>query len=517
MGAPDDGVRWGLLDEAIARVSPRWARRRFAERVALSVTRRGYDAAARGRGTDGWRTAGTSADAEIGAAGGTLRDRMRDLVRNDPLAAQALQVLVNNIVGPGIRPRARTGDKALDKKVNDLWKVWSKQCDAHGHTDVYGLQALAVREMLEGGDAFALRRPMPAGRGLTVPLQIEIREADHLDGSKSAQEATGARISQGIETDRTGRRSAYWMFPEHPGERTPLARSLQSVRIPATQVAHLFERQRIQSRGTPWGVPAIRSLRDLGDWHHAELLRKKTEACLVGVVIREDDATPNGTTGRGLNGRLVDGSGNVVEEFSPGMLAYANGGEDVKFNQPAATGGVAEWNRVQMHIVAAGWRVPYALMTGDMSQANFASNRIGLNEFRRMVDQLQWKTVIPMFCEPMWRWFVEAAQLAGLLPDRPIPAEWATPRFESVNPLQDVAADLAEVRAGFATRSQMIARRGYDPEEILEEWAADAQAADGRTLVFDSDPRHVSKVGVAQSTASGAVPDGTDAQPPETS
>lgn len=94
-----------LIDRLVAWASPEaGVRRAIARRSfeALATGRRGYDGAARGRRTDGWRAPGTSADAEVAAAGGLLRDRMRDLVRNNPHAAKAVSVLVNNIVGSGV-------------------------------------------------------------------------------------------------------------------------------------------------------------------------------------------------------------------------------------------------------------------------------------------------------------------------------------------------------------------------------------------------------------------------------
>lgn len=99
-------VRWGLMDAALSIVSPRTAARRYAARVAISNLRRRYEATSRGRGTSGWKAGDAAADAEIATAGATLRDRMWNLVRNNPIATQAVQVLVNNIVGTGIRPRA---------------------------------------------------------------------------------------------------------------------------------------------------------------------------------------------------------------------------------------------------------------------------------------------------------------------------------------------------------------------------------------------------------------------------
>lgn len=84
------GVKWGWQERMLEVFSARAARRRYADRVASEHMRRSYDGASQGRLKDGWRTSGTSANAEIAAAGSLLRDRMRDLVRNNPLAAQAV-------------------------------------------------------------------------------------------------------------------------------------------------------------------------------------------------------------------------------------------------------------------------------------------------------------------------------------------------------------------------------------------------------------------------------------------
>ncbi len=265
-----------------------------------------------------------------------------------------------------------------------------------------------------------------------------------------------ARVRYGIEHDSAGRRVAYWMYPDHPGDAAPVfSRRFASVRIPADRVAHLFERQRVQSRGVPWGTPAMVALRHVDDWQRAELVRKKTEACLVGSQFGDDE------TQQSIAPVVQDADRNRIEQFEPGLIAYARGGKDSKFNQPASTAGVYEWHRVQLHIIAAGWRVPYELLTGDLSQVDFSSSRVGLNEFRRMVEAMQWQTIMPMYCQPIWQWFCEAAFAAGLIPTSEIPVEWAPPKFDSVNPLQDATIDLLETRAGFSTIAQQIAKRSY--------------------------------------------------------
>ena len=502
------GVRWGWQERMLEVFSANAARRRYADRVASEHMRRSYDGASRGRLKDGWSTSGTSANAEIAAAGSILRDRMRDLVRNNPLAAQAVQVLVNNMIGDGIRPRANTGDKEADKKINKLFEQWSKGADAHGHTDFYGLQALAVREMIEGGDLFGIKRPRRAVKGLKIRLQVELFEADHLDDSRQDYRNDQSRIDQGIEYDRTGRRAAYWMFPDHPGDNSAAwRRKFESVRIPADRVAHLFERQRVQSRGAPWGAPSMTALRDLDDWRIAEMVRKKTEACLVGVVFGDETET-----GVNVDPGVFDVNGNPIEHFEPGMIAQGRG-KDIKFNSPATTGGIREWNLVQTMAISSGFRVPYPLMSGDFSQANFSSNRAGLNEFRRMVTQMQWLVIIPMFCQRIWDWFTEAAWTAGEISSPTVPVEWAPPKFESVNPWQDAQTDLLETRAGFTSLQQQIGKRGYDMRDVLEEQARALEVVDALKLILDSDPRRVTRQGMFQSDADDPPDPETDDPP----
>ena len=88
---------------------------------------------------------------------------MRDLVRNNPHAAKAVAVLVNNIIGAGIMPRAASGDDTLDRKVDALFERWTADCDADGQLDFYGMQTLICREMVEAGEV--LVPPPPASGG----------------------------------------------------------------------------------------------------------------------------------------------------------------------------------------------------------------------------------------------------------------------------------------------------------------------------------------------------------------
>ncbi len=351
-------------------------------------------------------------------------------------------------------------------------------------TGFYGLQTLICREMVEAGEVLVRRRLRRASDGLPVPLQLQVLEADFLDATKSGAIGAG-RLVQGIEFDPVGKRRAHWLHAEHPGDAYgALLNGLQSRPVPATEIAHVYEKQRTQARGVPWGAPVIRSLRDLDDYEVAELVRKKTEACVTAIVFGDDEAQ------QGIAPSVVDADGNRVEQFEPGLIAYARGGKDIRFNQPSATGGYGEYKRASLHTISAGFRVPYELLTGDLSQVNYSSIRAGLVEFRRQIDAVQWQLFIPMFCAPVWRWFTEAAWAAGQIEDgRGIALVRISERAD-VEPIwRDIqAGHIRAVSIGYQVHRFEVSK----PEAARELWRA-----------VDWTPFEVSAVAVGADPAAG--------------
>ena len=277
-----------ILDRVVAAISPEMGLLRVRARGAMDVLRREYDGAKTGRRTDGWITAGNDANAEIAVASTRLRNRARDLVRNNPFAAKAVVTYASSMVGSGIRPRPKADSKNLDAKVTSLWEEFSNQCDTDGCTNFYGLQTLMVRSMVESGECLLHMINRPTSFGLAVPLQLRVLEADHLDVSRDRSLPGGGFIQQGIEFDASGSRVAYWLYPQHPGSSNITTKTV-SVRIPASDIIHLFDRRRPgQNRGVTWFAPALLRMRDLDDYDEAELMRKKIEACFVGFVINAD-------------------------------------------------------------------------------------------------------------------------------------------------------------------------------------------------------------------------------------
>ncbi len=499
-------VRQNILDRVIGYFSPVAAADRVKARGVIETVTRGYAGAAVGRHTDGWKASSTSADTEIWVGGRRLRDRARDLERNNPYAAKAASILTTNIVGEGIMPRANTGDDARDKRVMAAFDKWSKECDADGQLDFYGLQTLAVRGMVVGGEMLSRRRRRSAEDGMSVPLQIQLMEPDFLDDMRHGDMIGGFKAVQGVEFDVIGRRAAYWLFRDHPGNNFTY-RTI-SYRVPATEIAHIYEKQRTQSRGVSWFAPVIRRIRDVDDYDFAEGIRKKIEASTVAFVTGEDEELAISPEGDRKPMRVEDANGNLIEKFAPGLIAYLRGGKDVKFNAPASVGGYENYKRVTAREIASGARVPYALLTGDGSQENFSAQRYLLTEFRRFCGVIQWQLVIPMLLEPWWRWFCEAAYAAGEIDEPYIPVEWSPPKWHAIDPYKDALSDVLNLRMGLKSWPEAVSSGGRNPEDVFSEIVTWNKKFDDAGAVFDGDPRKVSLAGVMQKLVTDAATGG---------
>ena len=372
-----------------------------------------YDGVGSGRRSVGWMPGNLGAVAALAYAQDDLRARSRDLVRRNAWAAAGVEAFVANAIGTGIKPQSMIADVALREAIHALWWDWCEEADAAGLTDFYGLQALGVRAMLEGGEAFLRIRYRRPEDGLVVPMQLQVLEPEHVPVTYNAVADNGNAIRCGIEFDGLGRRVAYWMYRSHPFDAllTPMSAAggnLVPVRVPAEEVIHLFRVLRPgQIRGEPWLARALVKLNELDQYDDAELVRKKTAAMFAGFITR---LSPEDTL---LGEGAADAGGVALAGLEPGTMQILEPGEDIKFSQPADVGSsYSEFMRQQFRAVAAAMGITYEMLTGDLTQVNYSSIRAGLLEFRRRCEAIQHSVIVHQFCRPVWRAWMEQAVLA---------------------------------------------------------------------------------------------------------
>ena len=449
-----------------------------------------WDAAGAGKRLTYWQPENSAINSLLGNHLETLRSRARDMVRKNPYASNIIETLVSNAVGTGIKPQSKAKNAEFRKAVQALWLRWSDEADSHGVHDFYGLQASICRSMIEGGECFVRFRVRRAEDGLSVPLQLQVLESEHLDTSVNRILTTGNMVRNGIEFNKLGQREAYYLFREHPGEKL-LVSNGESVRIPATEVLHIYKPLRPgQIRGEPWLSRVLLKLYELDQYDDAELVRKKTAAMFAGFITRLDpEANMMGEGAANEQGMALAG-------LEPGTMQLLEPGEDVKFSNPSDVGANYEaFMRQQLRAIAVGMGITYEQLTGDLTNVNYSSIRAGLIEFRRRCATLQHHVMVFQFCRPVWNRWIELALLSGALPSQDKDAsikdvKWIPQGFDWVDPLKDQQAQQMAVRNGFKSRSEVISELGYDAEEIDQEIAADNNRADEAGFVLDSDPRH---------------------------
>jgi len=468
-----------------------------------------YDAAGSGPRLARWRPGSTGPNAALGGSLTTLRNRSRDKARQDGIAAAGVASLTANIVGTGIVPQFTTADADFNRQLSELWLEWTDAADADERLDFYGLQALAVRSMIEGGDCFARLRVRFPEDGLPVPMQVQLLEAEYCPESKTEMLPGGRRIVQGVEFDAIGRRAAYWLTRGHPLDGLATAQwSNEPMRISGTEVAHLAVITRPgQIRGEPWLTRALVKLHDFDSYDDAQLLRQKI-ATLWGGFVR---------TGIGLDGEPIPGTvpsaeaGTGVAPLEAGMMQVMAPGETVEFAAPPSPGdSYGEFMRQQLRGIAVAIGCLYEQLTGDYSTVNERTYRAALNEFRRRCATWQHHNVVYQFCRPVMNRWAQLGVLSGAIkPPRGITvaqiarARWVPEGWPYLNPTQDVQARRDEVRAGFRSRADVVAERGYDVAQVDAELAADNARSDELGLMLDSDPRRVSQAGLTQARTAG--------------
>lgn len=486
----DSRTRRTLVDRVVGAVAPQWQLRRVRARLATELVLRHYEGATAGRRTQGWYRTSSDANAATGPFVGRLRDVARDLVRNNPHAESALTTIADHAVGWGIVAKPTP----VNARAQKTWQAWagSTACDADGQHDFYGLQKLVMRTVVEAGEVLVRRRFRLPEDNLPLPLQLQVLEPDYLDTSKHGVTLpNGGRIVYGVEFDAIGRRAAYWLFKEHPGNAAwP---SLASQRVPAEGVLHIFKTMRPGSvRGASWFAPVLVRFKDFDEYEDATLLKQKIAACLAVITSDVDGSAA-------ALGTADDTVSPGIDSLEPGMILNVPPGRTVEVVQPPSVREYADYSQASLRAIAAGLGVTYEDLTGNYTDLPFSAARMSRLRHWARVEDWRWRMLVPQFCAPVWTWAMQVATVMGL-PTAP-EATWTAPPMPMIEPDKEGLAYQRNVRSGIMTLSEAIRERGYDPVDVLTEMAADNRLLDALGLKLDSDPRYMTQAGQVQSTA----------------
>ncbi len=439
-----------------------------------------YEGAASGPRTRYWQAGSGGPNRVLQHSLSTLRNRSRAAQRDNPWLANAVHKLVTHEVGTGVTLRSGVKDNALRETIDTLWQASSKQLDPEGLLSFGALQAQAVRARRVAGEVFIRKRPRRLNADLAVPLQLQVLEAEFVPETLDYDRANGNRVRAGIEFNRHGQRTAYWMHREHPQDDHPDLGRL--VRVPARDVIHHYTPIRPgQRRGIPDVAQALLSAHTFDQYEDAELVRKQTRAPITGVLTRPEPYDEDFAFDP-YSGDAIQGVPSLTD-VPPGNILSALPGESLTLFDSDKTGeGFAVYARSVLLKIAAGWGIPYELMTGDWEKVNDRLVRAILNDFQRAIEAAQEHLLIHQVCTQTWHWWLDAAVWSGRLS---IPgyahnkAQYQALQAHAqgwryIHPEQDINAKIKAVQHGFTSRQQIIEEQpGLTMTEIDQQRAQD--------------------------------------------
>ena len=463
--------------------------------LAQDTAHRGASLSA--RELSSWLPSLGSADTDLLDELPTLVARSRDLVRNNGIAAGAIQTLVDNVVGTGLRLSALPDYKALgrnkewadewSRKTEALWRSWTEttDCDAAQGLTFAGLTAQVFRSGLINGEALALPlwikdRP---GQFSTV---IQLVETDRLSNPSGKMDSKTLR--GGIEVDRYGAPQAYWISKRHPGDRF-LSISMEMDKWQRVSVRTRFGRQRVihvhdkertgQNRGKPILSAIMPLFKMLDHYERSELQASVVNAMIAAFIETPLDGESISELFGGSSEDYMAARNEWQVKLQGGAVIPVFPGDKVAPFTPsrpnAAYGTFVE--NILRHI-GTGLNLPFELLMKDFSKTNYSSARAALMEaWRFFMGRRQW--LATYWARPVYELWLEEAinkdliEAPGFYDNKALwtRCKWIGPGRGWIDPVKEAQASKIRMEIGLSTLEDECAIQGLDWEEVLEQRA----------------------------------------------
>lgn len=392
----------------------------------------------------------------------------RDLNRNFALVAWAVRQHLNYLTE--FEFQMRTGDKAIDKRVEYLMDVWSRpaNCDAGGRHPFARMVRLVEQRKIVDGDVGLLK--LSSG-------QLQPIEADRI---KNPDETNQEQWVHGVKVNGAGRPLAYAIH-----RRTIINGTTFEKTVPASSFLHHAQFDRFdQVRGVSPIAAAINSFKDVYEGVDLAMAKLKVEQLFALVFSRDSTDTIGTTEGTDATGYDVEmGKGPIKLELDPGDKA-----EFLKSDNPG--GATQDFLKMVIRIALSSLDLPYGFF--DSGDTNFFGGKAGwmvyerslLAKIRDVSNLLRQVTIWKL-----QQWIIDgeitlpAGQTVG-----DILFEWVHRGMPWWDQSTEIDGDLAAVGAALSDPYTICKRRGMGEWEENVDRIAKARAyaaAAGVPITFD--------------------------------
>lgn len=442
----------------------------------------GYDGAGYSRSLRNWSYTSGLADSEILGDLATLRERARDLYRNNAIARGAIGTVALNVIGSGLFLQSNIDRDFLNITDNtaDLWETnverkffnWatSKDSDASRSSTFFDNQNLAFLAYLMSGESFTLLPIIDRGSG--PQLCIQVLEADLIQNKPG--QFTGEKCRDGITVDEYGAPKEYSVRTGPSTWKTVKAYGDLTGRV---NVIHLFKKERPgQTRGVPFLSSVIEELKDLGRYNKSELAAAVISS-MYTVFVKSmnphalDDNFPlsDSVDSSAAAKRNAESAYNDYT-LGPGAVHRLEDDEDITFANPTRPNTAFEaFINAKLRQIGMALQIPYEILAKQFLASYSASRASRIEAWRFFLAERRKFT--HDWCQVIYEEWLTEEILHNRIPAHTFfnsvdyrkawsLAEWNGETMGQIDEEKEVNASILKVQNGFSTRQKETAALG---------------------------------------------------------
>lgn len=382
-----------------------------------------------------------------------IRDESRFYAQSHPFAISAIENRISYVVGSGHNYKVRARPN-VSVDAGTLEKIEAEILDFQERNQWFLRQQEIQRRMDRDGEVFL--RFFDAGGKLFIRF---------IEPEAIAQPAGRSNAEYGIEADPDDVETVtgYWM------RRGPIGRPEQ---LMASQVQH---RKANVDATAPRGVPLLYSIRSnlRRSW---KLLRNMSTVASVQAaiaIVRRHSGGKAGSIQQYVNNvataQIRDESGNTkdYQQYPPGAIVDLPPGVEYDFpSQGINVANYVDALQAELRAIAARLCMPEYMLSGDASNANYASTMVAEGPSVKIFERLQ-SGMIWHDYQVIQR-ALATAERAGRLPEGVldmVEIDADAPMVMTRDRLREAQADQILLSQGIVSQQTVAARHGYDYDQ----------------------------------------------------
>lgn len=458
----------------------------------------------------------------------TLSDRARDIVRNEPDASTAMRKSVGMVIGAGWKLQAKPDADALGltkaqarklgKRIERVFHKWATDprmlCDARRQTDFGGLLRLMFGERRTVGEFGAVMQLRRNGPNNTLQTCINVIDTDRI--SSPHGQLNDDHHRDGFDLDEFGAWYQCHVMRHHPGD-IGLSTALHTWDTipretdygrPIMIYGRSLDRPE-QTRGLSPFAPLIEIFAMKSKMRRAELQTALINA-MMGAFVRSgfDPQAMAEVLGMGASfGTQVQGWQDIRGTYYENNPAEWNGtripvlapGDSVDLNvAPRQASAFKDFTSILEQGMAAHLDVFVGQMNGNYNGLNYSTLRGAFNEVWNSVT-VQRADFRVQAVQPIYVCVLDEADDNGEFDDLgfDVPplwdnlaawtkSDWIGPSRGNIDPEKEAKADIIAVRGGLRTRTDVLASRGKDIEDVYAQMAEEKELAAEHGVTFET-------------------------------